>query len=89
MNWIRSGSRRTRPSADVPRFVTAYPEVRAMRHKLLDTVALVHDLPEKGLQAGGLGAVVEVYEPDGLEVESVTASGLTEALVTVKSSDVR
>lgn len=60
-----------------------------MEHKLLDTVALVHDLPEKGLRAGDLGAIVEVYQPDGLEVEFVTASGLTEALVTLKASDVR
>ncbi len=60
-----------------------------MEHRLLDTVALTHDLPEKGLRAGDLGAVVEVYEPDGLEVEFVTASGLTQALVTLKDSDVR
>lgn len=60
-----------------------------MVHKLLDTVALAHDLPEKGLRTGDLGAVVEVYQPDGLEVEFVTASGLTEALVTLKASDVR
>jgi len=60
-----------------------------MEHKLLDTVALAHDLPEKGLRAGDLGAVVEVYRPDGLEVEFVTASGLTAALVTLKVSDVR
>jgi hypothetical protein len=60
-----------------------------MEHRLLDTVALAHDLPEKGLRAGDLGAVVEVYQPDGLEVEFVTASGLTEALVTLTASDVR
>ena len=60
-----------------------------MEHKLLDTVALAHDLPEKGLRAGDLGAVVEVYRPEGLEVEFVTASGLTAALVTLKASDVR
>lgn len=60
-----------------------------MEHKLLDTVALAHDLPEKGLREGDLGAVVEVYQPDGLEVEFVTASGLTEALVTLKAADVR
>jgi hypothetical protein len=60
-----------------------------MEHRLLDTVALAHDLPEKGLRAGDLGAVVEVYRPDGLEVEFVTASGLTAALVTLKASDVR
>jgi hypothetical protein len=55
----------------------------------LDTVALAHDLPDKGLREGDLGAVIEVYEPDGLEVEFVTASGPTEALVTLKASDVR
>jgi hypothetical protein len=60
-----------------------------MEHKLLDTVALAHDLPEMGLRAGDLGAVVEVYKPDGLEVEFVTASGHTEALVTLKATDVR
>jgi hypothetical protein len=60
-----------------------------MEHHLLDTVALARDLPEKGLRAGDLGAVVEVYEPDGIEVEFVTASGHTEALVTLKAADVR
>lgn len=60
-----------------------------MEHKLLDTVVLAHDLPEHGLRAGDLGAIVEVYKPDGLEVEFVTASGLTEALVTLRASDVR
>ena len=33
--------------------------------------------------------VVEVYPPDGLEVEFVTGSGRTKALVTLKESDVR
>ncbi len=60
-----------------------------MRHKLLDTVVLTRDVPEKGLRTGDLGAVVEVYEPDGLEVEFVTASGLTQAVVTLKEGDVR
>lgn len=63
--------------------------IRLMEHKPLDTVALTRDLPENGLRAGDLGAIVEVYEPDGLEVEFVTASGLTQALVTLKTSDVR
>ncbi len=60
-----------------------------MKYETLDTVVLTHDLPDKGLRAGDLGAVVEVYEPNGLEVEFVTASGLTEVLVTLKTSDVR
>ena len=60
-----------------------------MQFKQLDTVVLDRDLPDHGLRRGDLGAVVEVYEPDGLEVEFVTASGRTEALVTLKVRDVR
>ncbi|HEY2934416.1 MAG TPA: DUF4926 domain-containing protein [Acidobacteriota bacterium] len=60
-----------------------------MRFKILDTVVLEKDLPDYGLRKGDLGAVVHVYEPDGLEVEFVTASGRTEALVTLNVGDVR
>jgi hypothetical protein len=60
-----------------------------MRYNLLDTVVLTHDLPTHHLCTGDLGAVVEVYEPDGIEVEFVTASGRTGALVTLRSEDVR
>ena len=60
-----------------------------MMYKLLDTVVLDRDLPEHGLRNGDLGAVVQVYEPDGLEVEFVTASGKTQALVTLNVNDVR
>lgn len=56
---------------------------------LLESVVLVRDLPEHGLQKGDLGAVVEVYDPDGLEIEFVTASGKTKALLTLKVGDVR
>ncbi len=73
---------------DAPRFVTAFPG-QVMRFKQLDTVVLDRDLPEHGLRRGDLGAVVEVYAPDGLDVEFVTASGKTEALVTLKAKDVR
>lgn len=60
-----------------------------MRYRVLDTVVLDRDLPDHGLRRGDLGAVVEVYEPDGLEVEFVTAAGRTEALVTLTARDVR
>lgn len=60
-----------------------------MKYKLLDTLVLARDLPQHGLRAGDLGAVVEVYEPDGLEVEFVTASGKTQALITLNVNDVR
>ena len=57
--------------------------------KLLDTVVLDRDLPEHGLRRGDLGAVVDVQAPDGLEVEFVLASGKTQALVSLRASDVR
>jgi len=60
-----------------------------MKFKILDTVVLEKDLPAHGLKKDDLGAVVELYEPDGLEVEFVTASGKTEALVTIHVGDVR
>jgi len=60
-----------------------------MMYKVLDTVVLDRDLPENGLRNGDLGAVVQVYEPDGLEIEFVTASGKTQALVTLNVRDVR
>jgi hypothetical protein len=60
-----------------------------VRHKALDTVVLNRDLPQHGLQTGDVGAVVEVYEPDGLDVEFVTGAGETLALVTLRDADVR
>ncbi len=60
-----------------------------MKFKELETVVLECELPRLGLKKGDLGVVVEVYDPDGLEVEFVTASGRTQALVTLKSADVR
>jgi len=60
-----------------------------MDYRELDTVVLDRDLPETGLRKGDLGAIVSLYEPDGIEVEFVSASGKTEALVSLKISDVR
>jgi len=60
-----------------------------MDYSSLDTVVLNRDLPEHGLKLGDLGTIVEVYEPDGLEVEFVTASGRTGALLTLSVGDVR
>jgi len=58
-------------------------------YKELDTVVLNRDLPEQGLRSGDLGAVVQVYGADAVEVEFVTASGRTQALVTLAAGDVR
>ena len=60
-----------------------------MSFKVLDTVVLARDLPEHGLRAGDLGAIVEVHPSDEFDVEFVTASGRTSALVTIKLSDLR
>lgn len=55
----------------------------------LDTVVLLRDLPEAGLRIGDLGAVVQAYGNEAVEVEFVTASGRTQALLTLPVSDIR
>jgi len=60
-----------------------------MNYSILDTVVLNRDLPEQGLKRGDLGAIVELYEPDGFEVEFALASGRTVALLTLSTADVR
>lgn len=56
----------------------------------LETVILTHDIKNKGLRKGDMGAVVNVYNRgSAAEVEFVTATGRTVALVTLTSSDVR
>jgi hypothetical protein len=72
---------------DFPHFVTAFP--RLVMFNLLDTVVFDRDLPEHGLRRGDLGAVVDLHAPDGLEVEFVLASGRTQALVSLRDTDVR
>jgi hypothetical protein len=47
------------------------------------------DVPAQGLKRGDLGAIVDVYSPDAIEVEFVTASGRTQALITLRASDIR
>lgn len=56
----------------------------------LETVILKHDLKEYNLKEGDIGAVVNVYDSGkAAEVEFVTATGRTVALVTLNLSDVR
>jgi hypothetical protein len=54
-----------------------------------ECVVLNRDLAEHGLKTGDLGAIVDLYEPDALEIEFVTAGGHTQALLTLRTSDVR
>jgi hypothetical protein len=60
-----------------------------MKHKLLDCVVLVRDLPEFGLRAGDLGTIVAIYQPAGLEIEFIKASGQTQTVLTLTEADVR
>lgn len=60
-----------------------------MLFKALDTVVVTIDLPSHGLKRGDIGAVVEVYSPDAVEVEFVTASGHTQAVVTLGTHQIR
>lgn len=60
-----------------------------MKHKLLDCVVLAKDLAEVGLRVGDLGTVVAIYDPNGLKIEFVKASGETQAVLTLTETDVR
>lgn len=53
--------------------------------QLLDTVALASDVPELGLSAGEVGAVVEILSGDAFEVEFCDESGYTYALHTLRA----
>ena len=55
------------------------------RIKLLDTVAVVTDVPEFGLAAGEVGAVVEELGGDAFEVEFCAPDGTTYALHTLRA----
>lgn len=47
-----------------------------MRFHEFDTVVLKIDMPSHGLKTGDVGAVVQVYSENAVEVEFVTASGV-------------
>ena len=56
----------------------------------LDLVVLKTDLPEHGLKAGDVGTVTMVHRAgEGFEVEFMTLSGETVAVVTVAANAVR
>ncbi len=44
-----------------------------MSFKEFDTVVMKADMPSHGLKSGDVGAVVQVYSADAIEVEFVTA----------------
>jgi hypothetical protein len=61
----------------------------APRFAELETVVLLADRPDAGLRAGDLGAVVQVYGAEAVEVEFATVSGQTQALLTLRVDEVR
>jgi hypothetical protein len=55
----------------------------------LDVVVLVRDVPEAGLRAGDVGAVVHVHSSHAFDVEFTTAGGRTQAVLLLSAADVR
>ena len=53
--------------------------------KLLDTVALLEDLPDRKLKRGEVGTVVEILAPGVCEVEFSDDEGQTYAELAVRS----
>ena len=60
-----------------------------MTNELLSTVVLAKDLPDHHLKAGDVGAVVELYGEEAVEVEFVTGSGRTLAVLTLQNELLR
>jgi len=52
---------------------------------ILDVVALTEDLPERSLQRGQVGTVVEVLQPGVLEVEFSDDEGRAYAFVALRA----
>jgi len=46
-------------------------------------------MPSQRLTTGDVGAVVQAYSEDAVEVEFVTASGRTQALVRLETASIR
>jgi len=58
--------------------------------KELDIVTLTRNIPEHGLPKGSQGAVVHCYKDEqAFEVEFVTESGETLALLTLEKADIQ
>lgn len=60
-----------------------------MPFRELETVVVTSDLPTHGLKRGDVGAVVQVYSAQAVEVEFITAAGSTRAVVTLGTDKLR
>ena len=56
--------------------------------QVLDVVALLEDLPERGLVAGQVGTLVEKLSDDAFEVEFSDDDGRTYALLPLRTDQV-
>jgi hypothetical protein len=55
--------------------------------RLLDVVALINDLPERGLSRGQVGTVVELLAPGVFEVEFSDEEGRTYASLALQANE--
>ena len=60
--------------------------MRQRKTRLLDTVALLEDIPSRKLKRGEVGTVVEILAPDVYEVEFCDDEGQTYAELALKGS---
>ena len=56
--------------------------------KLLDMVAVLRSPEAREVQVGDVGTVVELLEPDAVEVEFLGRDGRTRCVTTLRVSDV-
>lgn len=55
-----------------------------------DRVVLTNSLPDEGLEPGDIGAVVHIYpQQQAYEVEFITLTGTTAAVVTLTANQIR
>lgn len=54
--------------------------------ELLETVALMEDLPQRNLKSGEVGTVVEILAPDVFEVEFSDDDGQTYAMFALREN---
>lgn len=62
--------------------------MRQRKTRLLDTVALLEDIPSRKLKRGEVGTVVEILAPDVYEVEFCDDDGETYAELALKASQI-
>jgi len=55
-----------------------------MNYKIFEIVVLEKDMPVHGLMRGDTGTIVELFEPDGIEVEFISGAGNTKAVLELR-----